>query len=537
MTWPSAAVMVSSGPTGAAPCETHGSTSTPSRRAPTAPSSHRRSPRNSAALPSSVRALARPPRTGTPGARRGQLAQHDVGRERVGVGEQDDGGRVVELGQPADRDRVRLLAHVEVEGLGAAVAERGGPHRHRGAALDLATVADDAAGAAADQHRRRERLVHALERRLGRGQVRSGGEDADHVGARAVERQRGPADPPRSPPGAGRSRSTARSRCARSRAGRYSCPWPLPRLPCWRSSGRPASARRRWPSPSPSGCAPRRAAGRGVGRRAAGLPGPRDAHRRAAARRARAPGPPPGLDPARRRALLGRRVRRAGTRGDRRAARAARRPDRGRRHRAVPARGAGAARPAPRGARRGARALGGRARPPRARSAARRARAPRAVGRRVRRPARPQPDRAPARARRAGRARAADGAQPALDLRHAPSDASGRPRHGPRCALRAHRRPRRRHGGRGRRTRGARRPRRRGLGDGPQGSGLRRAAGRRRRGDEAPHPQPRAPPAHLDAQAGGRRGDRRHGPRPGGDGRRCCSPTRTDALSIPSVRR
>ena len=37
MTLPSAAVMVSSGPIGAAPCETHGSISTPSKRTPTAP--------------------------------------------------------------------------------------------------------------------------------------------------------------------------------------------------------------------------------------------------------------------------------------------------------------------------------------------------------------------------------------------------------------------------------------------------------------------------------------------------------------------
>ena len=218
MTWPSAAVTVSSGPTGAAPCETHGITSTPAKARPTAPSPHRRSPRKSAALPSRVRALAMPPSTGTPGSAPRQLAQHEVGRERVGVGEQDDGGRVVELGQPADRDRVGALGDVEVEGLGAAVAERGGPHRDGGAALDLAPVADHAAGAAADQHRRRERLVDALERGLGRRQVRAGGEDADDVGARAARAPRAPADPPRSPPGAGRGRSTARSRCARSRA-------------------------------------------------------------------------------------------------------------------------------------------------------------------------------------------------------------------------------------------------------------------------------------------------------------------------------
>ena len=108
--------------------------------------------------------------------------------------------------------------------------------------------------------------------------------------------------------------------------------------------------------------------------------------------------------------------------------------------------------------RRGPRALGGRAGAARARGAACRARAPRAVGR-------PSPSirvtaagSCACSSSRAGRARAAPGAQPAVDLRHAPSHAPGRPGHGPRCALRAHRRPGRRDGGRGRRARGARAP-------------------------------------------------------------------------------
>ena len=113
------------------------------------------------------------------------LGQHEVGRERVGVREQDDARRLVEVGQPADGDRVGTLGDVEMEGLGATVAQRRSPNRHRRAALDLAPVADHAPGAAADEHRRRERLVHALERGLRRGQVRAGREDADHVGAPA----------------------------------------------------------------------------------------------------------------------------------------------------------------------------------------------------------------------------------------------------------------------------------------------------------------------------------------------------------------
>src|SRR4051794_14009721 len=67
MMWPSAAVTVSSGPIGAAPCDTHGSTSTPSSRTPTAPPSTTSSPKNSAGPPSFVRAEATPPRSGSSG--------------------------------------------------------------------------------------------------------------------------------------------------------------------------------------------------------------------------------------------------------------------------------------------------------------------------------------------------------------------------------------------------------------------------------------------------------------------------------------
>jgi hypothetical protein len=57
---PSAAVIVSSGPIGVAPWETHGSISTPSSRTPTAPSSSTSSPMNSTA-PSPERPEASPP--------------------------------------------------------------------------------------------------------------------------------------------------------------------------------------------------------------------------------------------------------------------------------------------------------------------------------------------------------------------------------------------------------------------------------------------------------------------------------------------
>ena len=352
---------------------------------------------------------------------------------------------------------------VEVKGRGAAAAERGGPHRHGGAALDLAPVADDAAGAAADQHGRRERLVHALERGLGRGQVRSGGEDADDVGARALERRAAPADPPRSPPGAGRSRSTAHSRCARSRAGRYSCPVA-------------ASAPSVLAIFGPTGVGKTALAFalaerlRGRGERPVAVSadalqvyqGLETLTGVAPARRARAPGAPPGLDPARRRALLGRRVRRAGPRARSTRCSRARLADRGRRHRPVPARRARRSSTcAPRRPMRCARA--GR---PSSSDAGREAlhaelarRAPWAAA--SHRPARPQPDRAPLELLELGELEPPDGAQPAVDLRHAPSRRGWSACHGARRALRADRRARRRDGGRGRRRRGPRRPRRR----------------------------------------------------------------------------
>ena len=64
---PSAAVIVSSGPIGAAPCETHGRISTPSSRTPTAPPSTTSSPKNSAGASSDVRAEAIPPSSGSSG--------------------------------------------------------------------------------------------------------------------------------------------------------------------------------------------------------------------------------------------------------------------------------------------------------------------------------------------------------------------------------------------------------------------------------------------------------------------------------------
>ena len=69
-----------------------------------------------------------------------------------------------------------------------AAVERSRPDGHGGALLDLAHLADHAAGAAADELGGRERLVYGLERRLGRREVRARGEHDGEVAGTAAER-------------------------------------------------------------------------------------------------------------------------------------------------------------------------------------------------------------------------------------------------------------------------------------------------------------------------------------------------------------
>ena len=186
MTLPSAAVMVSSGPTGAAPCETQGSTSTPSSRTPTAPPVTTSSSTNSGTLPSLARALARPPSTGTPGARRPSSPRTaSVGKR--GVGEQDHRRRAVQVGQPGHRHAAEGLDGLGLERLGDAAVERRRPDGHAGAVLDLAPAADHAAGAAADERGRGEDLGDRLERRLRGREVAPRAEHGDGIGVPAVE--------------------------------------------------------------------------------------------------------------------------------------------------------------------------------------------------------------------------------------------------------------------------------------------------------------------------------------------------------------
>ena len=68
ITFPSAAVTVISRPSGAAPCDTHGSISTPCRCNPTAPLARTPSPHSSMPAPLAERPLASAPSTGTHGA-------------------------------------------------------------------------------------------------------------------------------------------------------------------------------------------------------------------------------------------------------------------------------------------------------------------------------------------------------------------------------------------------------------------------------------------------------------------------------------
>ena len=94
----------------------------------------------------------------------------------------------------------------------------------------------------------------------------------------------------------------------------------------------------------------RRGPGRGLLRRDPGLPRARGPERRRERRRARAAGAPAARLRRTRRGVQRRALRRARARGDRRPARRGTAPDRGRRHRPLPARRPGRPRPAPAGA-------------------------------------------------------------------------------------------------------------------------------------------------------------------------------------------
>ena len=262
--------------------------------------------------------------------------------------------------------------------------------------------------------------------------------------------------------------------------------------------------------PDPAGA--RGGPGGGLRRRAAGLPGPRDPHRRRdAAERAELEHRLISFLPVDAQFSAGQYAELAHNEIDELLA-AGPPADRRRRNRALPARRARGPVAAAAAARRRAGALDCRS----SRATARRRctrvlAAARAMGGCGDRPDRQPPDRARARAS----TRPASSSRPAANpscgrgrraIRHCWSaswpSASASTRRSTRASTRCSRPAWSRRCGAPRSGRSER--------HGTQGARLRRAAGRRRRGDEAPHPQLRAAPADLDAQAPGRAAARRH---------------------------
>ena len=159
------------------------------------------------------------------------------------------------------------------------VLERRGPHGDRRAALDLAPVADDAARAAADQHVGLQRVVDALERRLGRGEMRAAGEHDREVDARCRQARAATLAAASTAPARG-SDAVDSPHAMRTLIafGRYSPAARRPYCLSWRTARaravRPDRRRqdRRRDRARRADPRARRPAGRRLGRRAAGLP-------------------------------------------------------------------------------------------------------------------------------------------------------------------------------------------------------------------------------------------------------------------------
>src|SRR5215207_841301 len=154
---PSPAVIVSSGPIGVAPCDTHGKSSMPSKRSPTAPPGSTSSPRNSAASPVSVRALDTPPSTGTAGERTCNSAS------TASVGNEYGSGSRIAPPAPRRSGTPRIATPSSVSSTSAWN-------------VDTTPSSNDAARAAADQDVRREHVVDPLDGLLRLGEMCTGGE-------------------------------------------------------------------------------------------------------------------------------------------------------------------------------------------------------------------------------------------------------------------------------------------------------------------------------------------------------------------------
>ena len=274
MTLPSAAVIVSSGPTGAAPCETHGSTlDAVEAHADRAAVDHL-SPRNSAAAPSAIARRGQPAEHRHGGRARDRTRSTRVGREgragrRAGSRRRRPRGRACRRARrcrprPARRRRGRRVA--------APPPSDAAQTATRGAVLDLAAVAEHAA-------RRRSR--RAAPARAPRGRASSVASGAARCAPEAkTTRDVAAARRRARRAAAARRLERARARRRGRRTGRSPMRTAMrvddtPRCrPAHRRALRPdrrrqdgggARARRR-------ACAPRRGPGRGLRRRAAGLP-------------------------------------------------------------------------------------------------------------------------------------------------------------------------------------------------------------------------------------------------------------------------
>ena len=283
MTLPSAPVIVTSRPSGAAPCETQGSISTPSRLTPTAPLSTTLSPKNERAL--AGRACGRwpsPPSTGTAGAcSPSNSSTASVGNEYGSEQHQHPARRDDAPASPTRRS-ARDSSSVSVAWKGVAA-----PAPSNAAAQTASAVPDSssrpepstppaphpisAAGASAawmpssiaSGATRCEPLANTTARSAG-APPRPNDRRVRRLGP-GLERVVLGRDPP-----VIRSAALHRSTILRPCRARRSSPF---------RADRRRQDRRRDRARAPTAGAGR-AAGRGVGRRAPGLPGARDADRR-----------------------------------------------------------------------------------------------------------------------------------------------------------------------------------------------------------------------------------------------------------------
>ena len=216
ITWPSPAVIVSSGPIGAAPWETIGSTSTPSKpHADRAVGRRRRRRRTGRSRRRASAPEARPPSSGSIGEDSRQEAQDGVGRERHGIGEQDRAVGAGQVGHAGQRAGALLeLLDGRVEGRRRAVAERGRPHRD-GRARPRSRGSCPITPPAPQPIRLlgREHLVDRLQRRLRRREDRPRDEHDGELTRLAAERRGG----------GRRGLERGRPRVRRRSRGRFRC--------------------------------------------------------------------------------------------------------------------------------------------------------------------------------------------------------------------------------------------------------------------------------------------------------------------------